>query len=491
MSPLTKYVAVIACGLVIGWLTGKIRYSSPSAPVVATPSVATLAPPAPPTPEWQRWLDETITLEAPATTAAFWQEWSAAGTQPNSRRQFLADSACLGMPWESFAAILPDPRFIGLNPESVNIFMASRPVQWAPFWWGRLWQAGPAAAISLTGKLPSPFLNDKLERLLCPALARTDPDIGLAWVQTLSDRLNPLSLFITEVAALDINKAIELWTRLPMDEPHPTRYSISNSVRFSAASTLVGAWGRQDWQAAMTWAVANLPPERTSEVISSMFSHCKDPAQRKNVLAAAAKMTDAALRSIAFSHMLTIGRPEADSLVAAALALPENALNTEGWGHLGQTSAGMVKRSSDPALEAAKLRTLAEKVPVEFREAYLKSAAIMAGWNNRPLAAQLFEFLPEGNAGSMAGEWAAKDPTAASSWLATLPPSPKRDAAVTGFCRELAPVDPPSAAQWALSVQDAGLKETALKDAVGAWKQKDPAAAQAWLLQKGVGMAGP
>ena len=83
----------------------------------------------------------------------------------------------------------------------------------------------------------------------------------------------------------------------------------------------------------------------------------------------------------------------------------------------------------------------------------------------------------------MAGDWVTKDPAAASTWLATLPPSPKRDAAVVGFCHQLAPVDPPSAVQWALSLQDAPLKEKALQDAVGAWKQKDPAAAAGWAKQ--------
>ena len=201
-------------------------------------------------------------------------------------------------------------------------------------------------------------------------------------------------------------------------------------------------------------------------------------------------MTDPALRSTAFSHMLTLGRPEAQSTVAAALNLPENSLNEKGWEHLGQASAGVVKRTTDPVVEAAKLRTLAGKVPAEFRDGFMEHAALMASWNHLPLAAQLFAYLPAGQAGLMAANWVGKDPTAASIWLATLPPSPKRDAAVEGFCRELAPVDPPGAAQWALSLQDADLKGTALKDAVGAWKQKDPVAARAWVLEKGLESAG-
>ena len=150
----------------------------------------------------------------------------------------------------------------------------------------------------------------------------------------------------------------------------------------------------------------------------------------------------------------------------------------------------MVPRTADPAAEASRLKTLADRVPEAFRQGFIEHAAMMAGWNNKPLAGQLLEYLPDGNAGLMAGDWLQQDPAAASTWLATLPPSPKRDAAVAGFCRELAPVDPSSAAHWALSMQDAKLKEKALRDAVGAWKQKDPAAAEAWLLEKGGGAAG-
>jgi ferric-dicitrate binding protein FerR (iron transport regulator) len=67
-----------------------------------------------------------------------------------------------------------------------------------------------------------------------------------------------------------------------------------------------------------------------------------------------------------------------------------------------------------------------------------------------------------------------------------MPESEKRQAAIAGFCRGLAPVDPPAAAEWALSLRNEPTRTNVLQDALGAWRQTDPRAATAWALEKGV-----
>ena len=234
----------------------------------------------------------------------------------------------------------------------------------------------------------------------------------------------------------------------------------------------------------MAWAAAQLSREDAQQTVGDMFRHI-GPEKSRQVLEAAGRIVDPAVRSLAYSHTLSADRSSAmESLVEKAVALPENALDKAGWDLLGQRSAGLIPRTSDPVAEAAKLTALASRVPEAFRQGFIHHAAMMAGWNNKPLAGQLLEYLPDGNAEMMAGDWVEQDPMAASSWLASLPPSRKRDVAVTGFCRGLSPLDPRSAADWALTVQDTALKASAVQDALGAWKQKDPAAAAEWAAEK-------
>ena len=489
MQHLCKIAAALAMGLLAGGIVWQFlpRHSPrhDSKPENPAPHALASVPP----PDWQSWLDESAPLSAPGDVTAFWQGIAATQKLPAARQQLNRDEAYVLLPDAAFTAILGDPRFIALNPEKTDTFHTDDRSQWKPAWWLRLWQSGPANAIRVAGTLPSPFLNYKLERYLIQDLARTDPDIGLAWIQTLDDPLNPLAGYLGAVATHDLKKAQELWTLLPSDGPTKWSRATAAFARKIAASAVVREWAKSDWQSAMAWAATHLSPEDAQQTMGDMLRFMGGEKSRQ-VLEAAAGIEDSAIRSLAYSHTLSAeGSGTIETLMDKALALPENALDQAGWALLGQRSAGMVPRTADPASQAAKLKSMAERVPEAFRQGFIKQAAIMAGWNNKPLAGQLLEYLPDGNAGMMAGEWVEQDPMAASAWLAALPDSPKRDAAVAGFCRGLSPLDPQSAADWALTVRDAKLKASALQDAVGAWKQKDPEAVRSWLDEAGLDVA--
>lgn len=489
MQPLCKIAAALFLGLLAGGIVGQFPPRHSPRHDSKPQNIAPHAFAAVPLTDWQSWLDDSVPLTAPADISAFWQGIAADQRLPAARQQLNRDEAYVLLPDVAFTAILRDPRFIALNPEKTGPFSTDDQSQWKPAWWLRLWQSGPANAIQVAGTLPSPFLNDKLERYLIQDLARTDPDTGLAWIQTLDDPFNPLADYLGAVAAHDLEKAQELWTRLPSQGPTKWSRTTAAFARKTAASALVREWAKSDWQSAMAWTVNHLSPEDAQQTMGDMLRFMGAEKSRQ-VLEAAAGIKDSAIRSLAYSHTLSAeGGGTIETLMDKALALPENALDQAGWGLLGQRSAGMVPRTADPAAQAAKLRSMTERVPEAHRQEFIKQAAIMAGWNNKPLAGQLLEYLPDGNAGMMAGDWVEQDPMAASSWLAALPDSPKRDAAVAGFCRGLAPLDPKSAAEWALTVQDAKLKAFALQDAVGAWKQKDPEAVRSWLDGAGLDRA--
>ena len=77
----------------------------------------------------------------------------------------------------------------------------------------------------------------------------------------------------------------------------------------------------------------------------------------------------------------------------------------------------------------------------------------------------------------LTGEWADRDPEAASTWLGTLQPGKVRDEAATGLAKAVAPFDPKAAFAWALEIADGNLRTGALDHAFGIWLWSDPEAA--------------
>jgi hypothetical protein len=84
------------------------------------------------------------------------------------------------------------------------------------------------------------------------------------------------------------------------------------------------------------------------------------------------------------------------------------------------------------------------------------------------------------------GRWANMDPRAASEYLAELPASAGKDAAVEGFSTRLASEDPASAAVWATTIQNKRLRERTVARIAQSWARSDEAAARAWIHEQGL-----
>lgn len=67
-----------------------------------------------------------------------------------------------------------------------------------------------------------------------------------------------------------------------------------------------------------------------------------------------------------------------------------------------------------------------------------------------------------------------------------MPPSPQRDAAVSGFARGYAWQDPEAALAWAQDISDPSLRERSLTQVGQAYYRRNPDAARAWLEQSGL-----
>ena len=97
--------------------------------------------------------------------------------------------------------------------------------------------------------------------------------------------------------------------------------------------------------------------------------------------------------------------------------------------------------------------------------------------------------LPEGNAqhsGTAAAlsQWAGKDPTAASDYLAGMSDSPMRNAAISGFSNRLVWENPQAAMTWASSISgNEQLRNDVMARVGKSWQRKDPKGAAAWSAE--------
>ena len=82
---------------------------------------------------------------------------------------------------------------------------------------------------------------------------------------------------------------------------------------------------------------------------------------------------------------------------------------------------------------------------------------------------------------SLVNRWTESDPSAAGSWLGTLPPGTSRDAAVSAYARRIVSSEPQTAAVWAESIENPNVREAQLSSIVSAWLHTDPTSAAAWL----------
>jgi hypothetical protein len=84
------------------------------------------------------------------------------------------------------------------------------------------------------------------------------------------------------------------------------------------------------------------------------------------------------------------------------------------------------------------------------------------------------------------GEWSRRDPVAAGERIASMPRSPQRDAAISGYTHSLAYRDPAAAIEWANSIAQDNLRTSALTRAGQALFRRDADAARQWLTSSGL-----
>ena len=85
--------------------------------------------------------------------------------------------------------------------------------------------------------------------------------------------------------------------------------------------------------------------------------------------------------------------------------------------------------------------------------------------------------------GTIAEQWADKEPKKAAQWIESLPEGPQRDAAIAGFTGVILEKDTSAAAEWVATIADRAVREKAAGNVYGTWLWRDPLAARQWLRE--------
>lgn len=435
----------------------------PSPPVITSHIDRQPAPPEfPPAPEWERWLDGEVPLVPCLDAQAFWSALGPSATSGlEARRLLTLEEALWGLSRSELVVVLSDER-------SARFADPMEP-RFAMVWTNLLLNDGVSKAMDAVDALPSAALREALQTALLEKLVRTDPEAGFEWLRNRPNFHNPIADFLETLAGIDPAKATELWNRLD-----------ARSGREFAGLRVVKGLMERDWESAFDWACAHAPAEKRGSYVEFVFESMR-PNHRDSALVAAKEISDPALRSAAHTGLLTArmrGQPP-ETVITEALNLPGGSLTPDGWGALGRACASY-KSGREPKPMADHLHELAGQLPEGGREPFLKQAAWFLAVNDPPFGSQLFDHLTPETSRLLAEKWAIQNPTAVSAWLTTLTESPRRDQAIVGFCRGIAPLDPSSAAAWALTVQDTPLRDQTIKEALENWRRIDPADAAAW-----------
>ena len=133
---------------------------------------------------------------------------------------------------------------------------------------------------------------------------------------------------------------------------------------------------------------------------------------------------------------------------------------------------------------------LLAKVPDRFRDAYWGGYVERTATFDPAQAAILSMGLEDGQAKRsayerIATEWSFKDPIALSEWIASLPRSRSRDAAISSLAHSLNLTDPEASVRWYADMDFEGDNSPFLNNALADWLRRDEAAATTWIDAQG------
>lgn len=180
----------------------------------------------------------------------------------------------------------------------------------------------------------------------------------------------------------------------------------------------------------------------------------------------ASEMLEQGLDS-AKSWVDSVKDPELKAGALARVAMESMGNDPEG------TAAWLTQYGSDDSSSFAVAR-VAESWAEKDPQAVLQWADDLSGASKTEAYQQAME------------SWGGQDPAAAGEYLATLPASPERDAAVEGYATRVSRDDPSAAMEWAGTIANEDTRQETMVDVARDWYRSDKAAAAEWIEGSGL-----
>ena len=307
----------------------------------------------------------------------------------------------------------------------------------------------PAAALSLLDSLPPGQDRENLMRVIAQAYGRQNPDLALAWAQTLvPPSQDVLASVMQGIAAVDFDRALDL-VIAELEKPGPAGISgLASSLPFSLMM-ISGPGGGGD-MGRVADRLLGIDNPRTSAVMASVISLW------------AQQDTDAAMNW---------ALANADELEPQSMQ---------------QLSRQVARQDIELAM-----RTL-EQLRPERREAWVDGIANELAQSD---IARAISFLDSqrgqpGYDSALSGvirQLARSDPAAAAKMLASGPATSTVLSASMTVARQWAQRDPAAAADWAIGLSDSRARTSSLSVIASSWAQGDAVAARQWLYRLNVG----
>ncbi len=305
------------------------------------------------------------------------------------------------------------------------------------------------------------------------------------------DGMRQMALFFQAWGKLDGAAAIAAATE---DQEEGGRRRGGGRGGFHVMSVLAG-WATADGDAATEWLSGVEDPRQKSFYAMGLVNGLAktDPdGATELVLEMAADGGDAAaggrrgFGDITSRYVSSIASEQVkrgiDTAVSWAEALPDGNVKTSAFDQVAESYV-----RSD--LEAAK-DWVAGYADQEFARRAIDEVARGLAADDPESAIAWADSLPEETRGDVYSEtmrtWTRDDALAASEYLATMEPSPARDAAVSSFATSLDREDPESAATWAATIADGPTRTETLTRVARSWMRSDAEAARAWLPSSGL-----
>lgn len=307
----------------------------------------------------------------------------------------------------------------------------------------------PVDAIAMLDTFPPGRERESMVTVIAQAYGRENPDLALAWVESLSPPSdNAMRAVLQGIAQTDVDRAIAI-VMAELDEsvgsgPDANQNSIVSSLSFSMMMSMMPGDAAGVSRIADRLLVADNPQVRSmmSSVVS-MWAQRDSEAALNWTLANAEQLEDSTLRNLS--------QRIADEDLDLAISTLDGLAPDKRAGWIEGLAARLVQRDVNEA--------------IGFLERY----------RGQPGYDQAY--------GTFLSQIARNDPVRAAGMLATAPESSANGSAIFAISREWANRDPAAAGRWAVdSIDDAQLQSTAIVQIASTWAQRDAAAAERWIF---------